>query len=483
MELMEQGVRHLAVAVGTAAQSTALTRILALKSSPGWFVRGSEIREWRFEGVKEHQGTLYLCGPHASGTMLAEVQSMPLARALPYLARLAAALSLLFERKMGWFPLQADAILLTDDQAVLFLPPEILREIRDLQTFQANRDTYESLNHPDLEGELQASFGLASILYRVVTGRFAITGANSEEIHEQARKLAIVPPVRRIPELSPEVSDLIMAGLGRGKSGAATLAEWSKKLVDWQSGELFLTITAEEKARALSDAETWEKGSARNFRRGRFWEKNWKIVAIAAAGVVILGAVLGSILSTVLAPRVTRGFSPREVVHTFYSSMNTLDHMTMQACVINKAGQGELNETTTLYVTSRVTQGYEGRSNIVPASDWDKAGRPVLTSPQMLYGVTGLSVTQEKDVPIPVFIAKYDKWNPASAPDTGAPPSMDTIPQSEGNSVVDRVWLKQDKGDWVIYRIDRLTVVALPAPPSVAAPPAANPFNPSPGSR
>ncbi len=123
MELMDQGIRHLAVAVGAGAQGTALTRILGLKSSPGWVVRGMEILEWRFEGVKEQEGTLYLHGPYASGTMLADVVSLPLARALPFLARLAQALSLLSERRMPWFALQADAILFTDDGAVLFLPP------------------------------------------------------------------------------------------------------------------------------------------------------------------------------------------------------------------------------------------------------------------------------------------------------------------------------------------------------------------------
>jgi hypothetical protein len=469
MELMDQGKRHLAVAVGTSTQGTALTRILALRSSPGWIVRGPEISEWRFEGVKEQEGTLYLYGPFESGMLLSEVLSLPLARALPFVARLANALSLLSDRKPGWFPLQADAILFTDTEAVLFLPPEIHREIRDLRTFEANRDTFESINHPDLRGELLAAFEIASILYRVVTGRFAITGPDAEEIHEQARKLAIIPPGRLVPELSPEVSDLIMAGLGRGRSGLVTLQEWSKKLAAWQSGEIFRTISVEEKARLLSDAETREINSTRSFRRRKFWEKNWKVVAVAAAGVIVLGAVFGTIISNALAPRVTRGFAPQKVVETFYTSMNSLDHMTMQACVISRAGQGEINEATTLYVTSRVTQGYEGRSNIVSASEWDKGGRPVLTSPQMLYGVTGFSMSQEKGLPAPVFLVHYDKWNPASPPDTGKMPSLDAIPQSEGHHVVDRVWLKQDKGDWVIDKIDRLSADILPAPKAVVA--------------
>ena len=34
--------------------------------------------------------------------------------------------------------------------------------------------------------------------------------------------------------------------------------------------------------------------------------------------------------------------------------------------------------------------------------------------------------------------------------------------------IVDRAWLRLDKGDWVIYRIDRLSEETLVAPPTAA---------------
>ena len=142
--------------------------------------------------------------------------------------------------------------------------------------------------------------------------------------------------------------------------------------------------------------------------------------------------------------------------------MNTLDQSTMQACVVGRAGKGEIDEATTLYVTSRVTQGYEGHSNIVNAAEWDKAGRPPLKPPMTLYGVTGLTITEEQGEPGPVYQVKYDKWNPA--PPADAAPGADVVPRSEGHAVTDRVWMKRDRQDWVIYRIDRLSIAELPAP-------------------
>ena len=117
----------------------------------------------------------------------------------------------------------------------------------------------------------------------------------------------------------------------------------------------------------------------------------------------------------------------------------------MQACVIGPAGQGMIDEVTTLYVTSRVTLGYEGRSSIVSAAEWDAAGRPPLVPPSSLYGVTGLTTAEEQGEPAPVFLVRYDKWNPAPPPDTaGEDPGY--VPQSEGHAVTERVWMKLDRG-------------------------------------
>jgi hypothetical protein len=471
-EIIEQGTRYLAVSVGESTRGTALTRILGLKASPGWIVDGGSLREWRFSGVTEREAAVYLYGPLAVGKTLGEVLALPLAEALPFLATLAHALALLSERAVPWFPVQTDAVLFPDAGGILFLPPAIFQELRDLRPFAKNLDTYECLTHPDLKGEARASFTIASLLYRVIAGRFAFGGKDGEEVHEQARKLAITPPDHVVPELVPEVSELVMAGLARGRRPQPKIGEWASRLDAWQKQEVFRTLGTEEKERALRDMASRREGSAKGFRRRMFWEKNWKLVGIIAAVVIVVGVIGGSMLKNILAPRVTKGYSATKVVETFYTSMNTMDHMTMSACVIGRAGQGEINEAMTLYVTSRVVMGYEGRSNVVAAAEWDAAGRPALVSPQTLYGVTALKVAQEQGPPTPVFLAAYDKWSPAQAAETGSAPDLNAIPLSEGQAVQDRVFLKQDKGDWVIYRIDRLKADPLPTPKVEQAPPA-----------
>jgi hypothetical protein len=480
-ELNDAGKLHLAVTLGTATRGSALTRILSLKGSPGWIAGPSGVREWRYEGVIEREGTVSLVGPHVQGLSLEKALSLPIGEALPLIARLVRALLQLSESRAGWFAAQSDSVIFTGDGNVLFFPPVIDAELRDLRTFEANRETFECLNHPDLRGEALAAFTVAAALFRLFTGRFAFWGADPEELHTQVRNLEIQPPSSLVPGLDGEVSDLIMEGLGRSRHGPASLARISECLARWKARDLVHPLSDGQRRAALLAAESREQSAGRSFRRRRFWQKNWRAAALIAAVAILLGALGGTILKNVLAPRVTRGFSARKVVETFYAGMNTLDHTTMQACVVGPAGRGEIDEVTTLYVTSRVTQGYEGRSSIVSAADWDAAGRPPLVPPSSLYGVTGLSVVQEQAEPAPVFVAAYDKWNPAPPPDASGGSSSDYVPKSEGHSIKDRVWLKLDRGDWVISRIDRLGRTELPAPAVSAPPPATS--SPVPGRR
>jgi hypothetical protein len=405
---------------------------------------------------------VYLVGPHVAGISLQEVLSMPAARSLPFIGRLVNALLLLSERGAGWFPLQSDSVLFAGQDSVLFLPPEVDRELRDLRPFVENRETWECLNHPDLKGPARSAFSIAACLYRIMTGRFPFWGEDAADLHEQVRNREIQPPARLVPGLERDISEAIMAGLGRGSRGTISLEELRSSLESWQDRDLVHPLSEELRQSALAAAGAGEASAERSFRRRRFWRKNWRVAAVIAAAAVVVGAVGGTMVKNFLAPRATRGFDPRSVVETFYTGMNTLDHATMQACVVGSAGQDEINEATTLYVTSRVTQGYEGRSNVISAAEWNKAGRPPLVSPTSLYGVTGLAVTEEQGPPRPVFLVKYDKWNPAAPPD--ASPGAEVVPRSEGHSVIDRVWLKTDKGDWVIEKIQRLRRVELPPP-------------------
>ena len=111
---------------GTATRGAALTRILALRGSPGWIAGGPGVREWRYDGVLERDGIVSLVGPHVRGRLPRRRRSPSrIGEALPLLARLVRALVQLSESRAGWFPVQSDSVIFTDDGSVLFLPPSL----------------------------------------------------------------------------------------------------------------------------------------------------------------------------------------------------------------------------------------------------------------------------------------------------------------------------------------------------------------------
>jgi hypothetical protein len=121
---------------------------------------------------------------------------------------------------------------------------------------------------------------------------------------------------------------------------------------------------------------------------------------------------------------------------------------------------------------------YEGRTSILRADEWDRMGRPPITPPQAVFGVTDVKLRTIQGEPEPVFEASYTRWfpvppeepsagsradgrgagraagaNPGAAGSPGGPgtPYGPTVSSLE---VRERYFLRQHRGYWVIYRIE-----------------------------
>jgi len=230
--IVEQGAAKLAVPLGSAGRSHSLARLSGLRASPGWHVSGEAVREWRFEGFSLLPDGPCLFGAEVGGITLADALELPLERAMPLLGRLAEALGTLADRAVPFFPLQSDAVVLDDRGGVLFLPPEAMREIREVKPFAENRDTFETLNHPDLRGEALASFTLGVCVYRAAVGRFPFT-ANSKAavVGETAGFVKIVADkkygeILGVHMIGPHVTELLsgVTALMHSEAGIDELA-------------------------------------------------------------------------------------------------------------------------------------------------------------------------------------------------------------------------------------------------------------------
>ena len=393
---LRDGRPVLAIPVGLGRNEIVLTKLKGLRTAPGYRVGPDGVRERFLEGFYKEGDRLYLYGPWEPGVTLEEV--LERGEALPYLRRLAQALAALGERRPA--ELATDAVRFLEDGAVELLSPQVMRQARSIQPEEHRRRTYEALNHPDGRG---LSYCLAAMLYRLVTGVYPFAAESGEEIRRRARELRLAPLSLTRPEVRAEVSAAVMDGLGRGRGAPPTLEQWAALLAGWEAGGLYRQLPEAEArelaARARRDGEL----AARAYRRGVFWQRHWKTVLIVAAAAAAVGIFSGTVLRNLLKPRSTRGLAPLQVVETFYRSVNTLDHERMQDCVAGRAGKELIDQVIHVYVMSRVNLGYEGRSLIRSAGEWDRAGRPAVTPPDAVFGITDLAVLPIPDQPQPAF--------------------------------------------------------------------------------
>ena len=452
-----EGEEVLAVPVGVSRNEVVLTKLAELRKLPARIIRNGETAEWHFDGVLKHEGRLYLRGPYLEGMFLEQAIGKSFSAALPYLRRLIRALITLERREQAPDFIQTDSVYFLEDGGILFLPPALMRELRSMHPESYRLQVFEKINHPDIKDpEKSLSFSIAALLYRVILGRYPFEADSEEELHNLSRQARLLPLSWIDPGLREDLSRRILSGLGRGQDPAPSLGEWQEILERCRQEGLYRDITEMERDQIRKKAQAELRKHDKGYRRRVFWQRNWKTVLIVSAVVVAVGALAGSLMKTVLAPRETRGFSPREVVESYHLSMNDLNHGLMEDCVVDGAGKETIREAMNIYVLSRVSLGYEGRSHIIPADEWDAQGRPELTAPQTVYGITGLEVQQERGEPEPVFQVRYTKWIPVPAEESPPDPAAAEGPGLASTRISQRVYLRLDRSDWLIYRFEPL---------------------------
>jgi hypothetical protein len=233
-----------------------------------------------------------------------------------------------------------------------------------------------------------------------------------------------------------------MDGLGRGEGKPPTPERWAALLAEWETAGLYRQLPPEEARILAARARREQELAARAYRRRVFWQRHWKTVLIVALIAAGAGIFSGTVLRNLLKPRSTRDLSPLQVVETFFRSVNTLDHERMQDCVAGRAGKPLIDQVINVYVMSRVQMGYEGRSSIRGAEEWDRAGRPAVRAPESVFGITDLAIRPLEAGAGTSFRVSYRLWIPD--PDRG----------TASQDVQQRVFLRRQGGAWVIFRIE-----------------------------
>jgi hypothetical protein len=131
---------------------------------------------------------------------------------------------------------------------------------------------------------------------------------------------------------------------------------------------------------------------------GALLTSKWKLILL----ILLIGGVLAYVFVDFGAKKgstnYTSGLAPRGVIELYYTAMNRLDLDVLQSLFFRRAGREVLNEMSTLYVMSKLSQIYGGRYR--PAEGGE---------PSSILSVEDLHIEQVSDGEKPVFHARYKK--------------------------------------------------------------------------
>jgi len=438
---------RLGIASGLNPKVFRSANLTELQKECGWiFDFEGRAEAWHIDGVTEDRGQMIFHGPWLKGRLF-----NPEELSVEMLELLTTVFRILVERKMSVEGFFTRSWFFTEDSRVLLMPSALMDFIRRGQTEQIRQNCWNPYNHPDRSGEEGFSFTLGVLSYQLLSGMLPFGSPDEESLYEEMRKQPAVPPEVRIPGLKEEISRIISAALNGGET-VPSLGEWEKVLPVWEKEGAVRELSEEELEEHRQKTQHMEARREKHIHRRLFWRKKRTLIAATTAAVVLLLIFISNPVRKALEPPVTMGMTPQEVVESYYSCFETLDQDLMDDCIDKKAGKSDVTEVMNIFVTSRVRQGYEGKSGILSAREWSEQGRPMPEPGTSVYGLTDLVITPRGDSR---FLAEYEKWIPGTPPDDGDPSSIQPL-YPAGLYVTDLVVLEQqDKGNWLIVSLER----------------------------
>jgi len=432
--------KYLAINSGLKSRSFIGVDTSKLKSLPGLIIYNDDIKNWNLEGVTEIDSKMFYYGPYIKGKTLAELEMTP-----QILNELTSALYLIKDRKFPVHQFSLSSVFRTDDGKILFFPPHLMDF---LNTHRLRKDSMKMIypwNNPSLGGNSARAFTIATLAYKSITGEEPFPGTDEDEIEKCIGKKNYKSPLMSQPELKEKIVTLIDDSF----EGKGDLSRWREVLEDWLiDGCLNKEINDFEKQKIIDNQNKIENKRVKKNVLSRFFESNRNKILAAVATLVVLGAIIQAPLSKALAPPETLGMTQKEVVAFYYESIKALDTEALEDCIVKKAGKGDINEVSTIYVTSKVRTSYEGSSGIIDPEQWILDGmNPVIPGVQ-IWGIAKLKI---KQISTDTFQATYEKWSPAPVEDID-----DNTPQMpKGHLITDIIHVSLIKEAWKIDELKR----------------------------
>jgi hypothetical protein len=436
----------LALDTGFAADSLEGLRLVKASRGSGWFWHEGTLRPWVTKGVIQEDRRLVVWGdldpipegvdPGPWPVSGAEGRDFVKALVIAWTARAAA------EEPLPAFSSSAVLPWRVGEGWAFVFPPFDLRGVLDSLQPLSERLPWEHFRHPELTGAAHWAFASAALGLHVVTGSLPWAQDSEEHLRQELRDLKRTFLPAELP-VGPDGTTLqLWADSLTGRVGTRPEARWKA----WAAEEHLWNAGAADPAADQKRAAARQKRERR--RSGAaFWRRKGTLVTALALTGAVLVAIVGSVVWGAVKPDPTDLWSPEQVVQGYYAAIDDMDSDLMHKLTrFDDAKEVTLRrdqeEATNLYVIRQVRTAYEHKSPVLLAEDWEAAGKPVLVTGQMLYGLAGLTLTHDQTQ----WTAHYRKWT-SEGDETGA--------RAQGVTVTDVLTLVQTSRGWKVSSLTR----------------------------
>jgi hypothetical protein len=462
MRLRLGGARMLALRFSATGAKGAGPALTAAMAEEGRLVAGGASVPWRFESTVEDGDSILLVGPEPVGFGDATAEAAH-ATSLDDSKDMETGLSRLLVLTRALFALQAEgllprgivssSILFSDDgAAILVLPPNAAARALTASGAPARSAAFARLSSPRSDGpEADASFLLALAAYRIATGKHAFEREAGEPSSVAGSTPSGAPAVLAAPRLDRGLAALVDKALA--DPARAALGEWLSVLGSASSSGWIRELPPEEEAELSRRREAAEAGERSRRRRADFLRKRGGVLVASTVAILALALVAGDMLRAERDKPDYSRLAPRELVRRYYLAVDGLDLDSLEACGDGKAIKDDRDMLINLVVITKTRTAYEGKSPVVRALDWAAAGKPELAPTYFLYGITGLSISDEggNGANRAFLRADYSLWS-LDRPDS-APVGAASIPTESRRS--DTLTLDRGRKGWRIVALER----------------------------
>ncbi len=419
--------------------TTIPSNILQGKRESGYLYKDGKLSEWYWQGFTQQNGNRYIYFEPIKLLHLEALFTLEKAELLKRISDIAELLKIVSCKRF----IPQDALYLIEGGGILLLPFTIM----ELQNTGKNSDqvesTYEKWVRPGFRDEKISVYQLASYIYHYIAKEAPLENPDARDDSYKPVPINLYPG-----KLNPKAGVWIQKVLNAKKTDEIQdISTWIEEFKVLRN-DFFIKNPIDTSVKLESYLASREK----RVKKNRFLRKRGNLLIASIVSLAAIIAVLVSILSNALAPPATVGLPPEEMLALFYQSQNTLDTELLGDCLDRGVKSEAENMVTYLFVTSRTRLAYEQNDGLVSAQEWLDQGKPEVDPTSMIFGITGLEITQlDEDT----FLAEYTLWAPSSGEESGEE-GADTGLRVEQRSISEELDVRLKKDYWLITEIRKI---------------------------